>query len=144
MRKENEIISEDFVKNSIIKWLSCNGWGFFKFDKLHTHGVDLRARAVKYSRYFYIETKGQGKLRQSNEVAFIYSLGQIITRMKDSKSTINYYGLGLPEKSATIALRRLPWQVAKKLNLRILSVDEQGEVTQYTWKDLLEKNDGRR
>lgn len=137
MGKENEIISEDFVKNSIIKWLSCNGWGYFKFDKLHTHGVDIRARAIKYSRYFYIETKGQGKLRQSNEVAFIYSLGQIITRMKDNKSTINYYGLGLPEKSATIALRRLPWQVAKKLHLSILSVSSKGEVIQYTWNELV-------
>lgn len=135
MTKENKVISEDFVKDSIIKWLSCNGWGYFKFDKLHTHGVDIRARAVKYSRYFYIETKGQGKLKQSNEVAFIYSLGQIITRMKDDKSTINNYALGLPENSAKIAIRRLPWQVAKKLHLCILSVDDNGEVTQYKWKD---------
>ena len=69
MAKENTVISEDFVKNAVIKWLSCNGWGYFKFDDLHTHGVDIRARAIKYSRYFYIETKGQGKLRQSSEVS---------------------------------------------------------------------------
>jgi len=140
MAKENTVISEDFVKNSIIKWLSCNGWGYFKFDKLHTHGVDIRARAIKYSRFFYIETKGQGKLRQSSEVSFIYSLGQIITRMKDDKSTINYYALGLPEKSAKIALRRLPWQVAKKLHLSILSVDDNGEVIEYKWKELQSTN----
>lgn len=140
MATENNIISEDFVKNSIIKWLSCNGWGYFKFDELHTHGVDIRARAIKYARYFYIETKGQGKLRQSSEVSFIYSLGQIITRMRDTKTTINHYALGLPEKSAKIALRRLPWQIAKKLHLSIFSVNEHGEVTRYTWQDLLSSN----
>ncbi len=137
MTKENKEITENFVKDSIIKWLSCNGWGYFKYDKLHTHGVDIRARNIKYSRFYYIETKG-GKY---DEVAFIYSLGQIVTRMKDNKSTINYYGLGLPVKSAKIALRRLPWQVAKKLNLRVLSVDNNGEVIQYTWKELQETND---
>ena len=140
MAIENNIISEGFVKNSIIKWLSSNGWGYLKFDDLHTHGVDIRARAIKYARYFYIETKGQGKLKQSSEVSFIYSLGQIMTRMKDDKSTINYYALGLPENSAKIALRRLPWQVAKKLHLSIFSVDEKGTVIQYTWKNLLLTN----
>ena len=135
MATENKVISEDFIKNSIIKWLSSNGWGYFRFDELHTHGVDIRARAIKYARYFYIETKGQGRLNQSSEVAFVYSLGQIITRMKDTKSTRNYYALGLPEKSGKIALRRLPWQVAKKLHLSILSVSDEGTVTQYTWKE---------
>lgn len=129
-------MTEDFVKDSIIKWLSCNGYGYFKYDKLHTHGVDIRARNTKYSRFYFIETKG-GKY---DEVAFIYSLGQIITRMKDDRSTRNYYGLGLPTNSAKIALRRLPWQVAKKLNLRVLSVDEHGKVEQYTWSDLQETN----
>lgn len=138
MDKSGEIVAEDYVKHSIIKWLSGHGWGYFEFDKLHTHGVDIRARAVKYSRYYYIETKGIGRLKQSSEVAFIYSLGQIVTRMKDSGSTLNYYGIGLPEESAKIALRRIPWSVAKKLNLRVLSVNKNGEVIQYTWKDLQE------
>lgn len=141
MAKEKKEITENFVKDSIIKWLSSNGWGYFKYDKLHTHGVDIRARNTKYSRYYYIETKGLGKNRSSAEVGFIYSLGQIMTRMKDNKSTINYYALGLPKKSAKIALRRLPWQVSKKLHLNILSVDNDGNVTQYTWKELQESND---
>lgn len=140
MSEENKVISEDFVKNAIIKWLSSNGWGYFQYDHLHTHGVDIKARATKYPRYFYIEVKGSGKLKQSNEVAFIYSLGQIITRIKDDKSTRNYYALGLPTKSAEIALRRLPWQVAKKLHLSIFSVTEKGKVEQHTWKDLQTTN----
>jgi hypothetical protein len=39
--------------------------------------------------------------------------------MKTGGTTRYYYGLGLPEKSANIALRRLPWQVAKKLLLYV-------------------------
>lgn len=133
---KNPRLSEDFVKNSIIKWLSANGWGHFEFDDLHTHGVDIKAKHHKYSRYFFIETKGQGKIPQANESYFISSLGQIVTRMKSGKTTRNYYALGLPEVSARIALRRLPWQVAKKLLLYVFSVDHMGVVNQYSWKDL--------
>ena len=133
--KENKT-TEDFVKNSIIKWLSANGWGHFEFGNLHDHGVDLKAKNFKYSRYFFIEVKGEGKIRQADEVAFIYSLGQIITRMKSGGTTRNYYALGLPEASSKIAIRRLPWQVAKKLLLYIFSVDKLGNVKQYSWQEL--------
>lgn len=136
MKRENKKITEDFVKHSIIKWLSANGWGYFEFGGLHDHGVDLKAKNVKYSRYFFIETKGEGKIRQADEVAFVYSLGQIITRMKSGGSTRNYYALGLPEASAKIAIRRIPWQVAKKLLLFIFSVDKSGKVKQYSWQDI--------
>jgi len=131
-----KIISEDFVKNSIIKWLSANGWGHFQFGDLHEKGVDIKAKHHQYSRYFLVETKGQGKIRQADEVAFVHSLGQIITRMKTNKTTRYYFGLGLPEVSAKIALRRLPWQVAKKLFLYVFSVDQSGNVGQYSWQDL--------
>lgn len=129
-------VSEDFVKNAVIKWLSANGWGHFEFDDLHTHGVDIRARHHKYTRYFYIEAKGQGKIPQANESYFVSALGQIVTRMTAGKSTRTYYGLGLHEISANIARRRIPWQVAKKLLLYIFAVDAAGTVKQYSWKDL--------
>lgn len=129
-------LSEDFVKNAIIKWLSSNGWGHFEFDDLHTHGVDIKAKHHKYSRYFFIETKGQGKIPQGNESYFISSLGQIVTRMKTGKTTRNYYALGLPEVISRIAIRRLPWQVAKKLLMYIFTVGQTGAVTSHSWKDL--------
>jgi len=138
--KINKILSEDFVKNSVIKWLSANGWGYFQFGGLRDKGVDIKAKHHKYSRYFFIEAKGEGKIRQADEVAFVYSLGQIITRMKTDKSTRYYYGLALPESSAKIALRRLPWQVAKKLLLYIFAVGKNGKVIQYSWKDLKKTN----
>jgi len=129
-------LSEKFVKQSIIKWLFRNGWGRnLEVGELRDRGVDIRVRHNDYARYFLIETKGEGKIRQADEVAFVYSLGQIITRMKAGRARY-YYGLGLPEASAKIAIRRVPWQVAKKLLLYIFSVDKSGKVKQYSWQDL--------
>ncbi|MFA4834049.1 MAG: hypothetical protein WC619_04375 [Patescibacteria group bacterium] len=143
---ENRIkksITEEFVERAIIKYLSQNEWGTnLQFGGLREKGVDIKVRHNRYSRYFLIECKGEGKsvnIESNNshkEVAFIYSLGQIITRMKIGGSTRYYFGLGLPESSAKIALRRLPWQVAKKLLLYIFSVDKSGKVKQYSWQDL--------
>ncbi len=130
-------LSEKFVKQAIIKWLFRNEWGRnLEVGELRDHGVDIRVRNNKFSRYFLIEAKGEGKIRQADEVAFVYSLGQIITRMNSGGSTRNYYGLGLPGISANIAIRRVPWQVAKKLLLFIFSVDSTGQVKQYRWQDL--------
>jgi len=47
-----------------------------------------------------------------------------------------YYGIGLPESSAKIAIRRIPWQVAKKLLLYVFAVSSKGKTKQYCWKDL--------
>lgn len=130
-------MTEEFVKNSIIKYLSRKEWGTnLHFGSLRERGVDIRVRHNRYSRYFLIECKGQGVGRGSSEVAFIYSLGQIISRMKSDRTTRYYYGLGLPEKPTKIALRRLPWQIAKKLLLYVFFCDQNGGVKQYSWQDL--------
>lgn len=135
-RKNNKKISEDFVKNSVIKWLSKNNWGHFEFGGLHDHGVDIKAKKQNYDRYFFIEAKGEGSRREMNENYFVYSLGQIITRMTSGGTTRNYYGLAVPDIVAKIALRRIPWQVAKKLLLYIFSVDKDGKVKEYSWQDI--------
>jgi len=136
------MMTEEFVKNSIIKFLSRNEWGTnLQFGSLRERGVDIKVRHNRYSRYFLIECKGQGIGRGSSEVAFVYSLGQIISRMKSGGTTRYYHGLGLPEKSAKIALRRLPWQVAKKLLLYVFSCDQNGNIKQYFWQDLKKVQD---
>ena len=104
--------------------------------ELRDKGVDIRVKNNKVSRFFLIETKGEGKTRQVSESTFVHSLGQIITRMKTGGTTRYYYALGLPELSAKIAIRRVPWQVAKKLLLYIFSVSRDGKVKQYSWQDL--------
>jgi hypothetical protein len=47
-----------------------------------------------------------------------------------------YYGIGLPVPAAGIAIRRIPWQVAKKLLLYVFSVSTDGKVKQYSWQEL--------
>jgi len=132
-------ISERFVRRAIINYLARKGWDRGLREKeTAEHGVDIKVRHNKYSRYFFIETKGESSSRSAKsvrEVAFVYSLGQIITRMKAGEARY-YYGLGLPETSARIAIRRIPWQVAKKLLLYVFSVDKRGKVKQYSWKNL--------
>src|SRR3989338_2159690 len=125
-------MDEDFVQNSIVAWLSKNNWRILKIATKKEKGVDIKAKHSKYGRYYFIETKGSS----SPEVDFVYSLGQIITRMKNSRSTRYYYALGLTQQSASIALRRLPFHVAKKLLLHIFSVDKIGHVVRYLPKDL--------
>ncbi|HEY4474279.1 MAG: hypothetical protein A3D67_01830 [Candidatus Lloydbacteria bacterium RIFCSPHIGHO2_02_FULL_51_22] len=129
-------LSEEFVKRSVIQYLSKNGWGHFQFGGLREHGVDIRARHSRYSRYFLIEVKGEGSSPQMNENYFVYSLGQIVTRMTASGTTRTYYGLALPEAVAKIAKRRIPWQVAKKLLLYVFVIDAKGNVEQLSWKEL--------
>lgn len=129
-------ISENFVKQSIITWLYRHQWGRnMQAKELHQFGVDIRVRHNKYARYFLIEVKGNGVRPQSNEVGFVYSIGQIITRMNVSGARY-YYGIGLPKPAADIALRRLPWQVAKHLLLYVFSEEQSGKVTQFSWKEL--------
>lgn len=130
-----KLLSEKFVKQAIIKWLFRNNWGRnLEVGELRDKGVDIKVRHNKYARYFLIETKGESKISQGQEVSFVYSLGQIITRMETSARYC--YGLGLPASSARIAIRRTPWKVAKKLILYIFSVDKEGKVKKYSWIDL--------
>ena len=131
-------LSEEFVKRAIIRWLSRRGWGYFDFDELHSHGVDVKAR--KGGRVIFIETKGESKKSSGNEVKFIYGLGQIVTRMRvvDAPRAFNY-ALGAPTAVAKIALRRIPWKFAKKLCVWVLAVSSDGQVKKYSWKDLKEK-----
>lgn len=134
--KQPKSLSENFIKQSIVTWLFRHRWGRnMQAKELHQLGVDIRVRHNQYARYFVIEVKGNGARPQSNEVGFIYGLGQIITRMNVSQARY-YYGIGLPKPAADIALRRLPWQVAKHLLLYVFSVDHTGKVTQYSWKEL--------
>ncbi len=137
--KREKPLSEEFVKRAMIKWLTRNEWGTnLEFGGLRDKGVDIKVRHNRYSRYFLIEAKGEGvskSWRSQNEVNFVYGLGQLITRINTSGARY-YYGLALPESMARIAIRRIPWQIAKKLLLYIFSVTKDEKVKQYTWQDL--------
>ena len=143
-KRRTKTISEDFVKHSIAEWLANNDYTKnLKINTLRGKGVDIKARNRLYPRYFMVETKGQTRGKSADENAFMSSVAQIITRMNIGGSTNYKFGLGLPHTSAKIALRRLPWQVAKRLSLYILSVDYNKNVTKYSYKDLKEHQLGK-
>ena len=116
---------------------------------LHTHGVDIKLIGGKRnSEYFFIECKGKSYAKSAasvNNEGWLNALGQVVTRMnvkRHSKSkldnqalTINRaykYGLGLYWKTAQVALRRIPKEIAIVLNLHIFSVNDDGVVKYFT------------
>lgn len=133
-------VTEKFVESAILKHLASKGWDHnVKTKGLHEKGCDIIVTESKNkARRYYIEVKGKSYSKSAksvNETVWLYALGQIITRMSVIARHAYKYGLGLPEVSAKIALRRIPWQVAKHLCLHIFSVDDQGRVTEYSPKD---------
>lgn len=140
--KNKKSLTEREVQLAVLGYLYKTGWGTRPHIKQKNEkGVDIRVQNDKApSRYFFVETKGESKsksARSVSEVAFVYSLGQLVTRMKVVDARYAYcYGLGLPENSAKIAIRRIPWQFAKKICLYIFSVDYKSKVKKYSQKDL--------
>lgn len=134
---------ETEIQQCIIAYLSGKGWNHqLKSKGLREHGVDIVVRDgnnKNKARYLFIECKGESvakSARSIRETSWLYALGQLITRMNVVAKNAYLYGLGLPEASAKIAIRRIPWKIASHLSLRIFSVNTVGQVTEYTPKDI--------
>lgn len=146
-------ITEEYIVNKITDFMENKEDGNWHHEKtvkseLHKHGVDIKLVGGKRnSEYFYIECKGKSYAKSSasiNKEGWLNALGQIITRMDVSRyykndtgkiSGINRaykYGLGLYWESAEVALRRIPKEIAEVLNLYIFSVNDNGEVKQFS------------
>ena len=135
-------ISEKFVEKVILEHLAKKGWDYnVKTKGLHEQGCDIvvtSSRNVNKATRFFIECKGKSYAKSAksvHETSWLFALAQIVTRMNVIAKHAYKYGLGLPEVSAKIALRRIPWQVARHLCLYIFSVDDNGKVTEYSPKD---------
>ena len=117
---------------------------------LKEHGVDIRlVGGANNGECFLIECKGKSYAKSSktiNKECWLTALGQLITRMNVSrtiksgktKGNLNYaykYGLGLYWIAAKTALKRIPKEIAHTLNLHIFSVNDDGIVKHFTWKD---------
>ncbi len=134
----SKLLTEDFVQGQIIKYLTSNGWSTsLKSKALKEHGVDIKVRNDKFSRYFLIEVKGDASSnakypKSHREVNFNLAIGQIITRMQTTGTrAYKYrykYGIGYPASFKDLIMRRLPFDVCDKLNLYIFLVDENGIV----------------
>lgn len=141
-----KLLTERFVQKSIIEYLSRKGWSRNLRSKSEKeHGVDIKVRNNKFSRYWLVEVKGDASKtakypRSHREVNFNLALGQIITRMKwEGKPGYKYgpkYGVGFPESFEDLVQRRLPYDVCYKLNLHVFLVNADGKVRFYDWKKL--------
>lgn len=148
-----KLLSEDFVQEKVIDYLTSQGWSTsLKAKTLKEHGVDIKVRINKFSRYFLIECKGDASPkakypRSHREVHFNLALGQIITRMQTDRARgykYGYkYGVGYPASFKDMVLRRLPYDVCDKLNLYIFFVDDNGQVEQYDWKQIKQHQNGQ-
>jgi len=142
----NELLTEDFVQKSIIKYLKKKGWKTSLLSKTgKEHGVDIKVRNDKFPRYFLIECKGDASPnakypRSHREVNFNLALGQIMTRMHTNRTrAYKYgykYGVGYPVSFRDLVIRRLPYDVCDKLNLSIFLVDKNGTVEVLGWREL--------
>ena len=135
------VLSEKFVRKSIILWLRRKGWGRNLEERPEgEHGPDIRVRHNRYARYYFVETKGDPDPKRvkfpssRREVSFMYAIGQIITRMKPK--AFYKYALGFPESYRDLVLRRIPWGLCQKLHLSVLLVNKEGKVEEITWKKL--------
>ena len=129
--KKSKTISEDKVINAILNWAYKNSWGLRpKLKNGHKQGVDMELTNEVTGHKYLIECKGG----PHDEVNFVYSLGQIITRMNRIPKGVNY-GLALPTRSAEIARRRIPKGFATRNRLTIFSVSNDGKVKRYTSKN---------
>ncbi len=141
-----KLLTEKFVQDSIIEYLFRKGWSRnLRSRSVDEHGVDIKVRNNNFARYWLIECKGDAsKLakypRSHREVCFNLALGQIVTRMKSNgKRGYKYgykYGVGFSSAFEDLVIRRLPFNVADKLNLYVFLVDSKGKVTLYDWRKL--------
>lgn len=123
-----QTISEDKVIDAVVGWAYRNHYGLRpKIKHGHKQGVDLELTHEKTKHKYFIECKGG----PHHEVNFVYSLGQIITRMNRKPLGVNY-GIALPAQSAEIARRRIPYNFATRNKLTIFSISNKGEVKRFT------------
>lgn len=148
MKKEREIITEDFVQNALIKHLEKEGWSrSLQSAELWEQGVDIKVRNDKFSRYWLIEAKGDPSIKVKSPVgsqssSFNSAVGQIITRMhRNGVRGYKYgykYGIAFPDSFRKMVLRKMPFDVMDKLNLYLFFVDKKKNVEEIDWRKLKE------
>ena len=148
-------LKEEVIVQKIIDFLCGKERGNWQIKTLkphekHEHGSDIDIRGGKSkTEHFIIECKGKSYAKSANSInkeGWLVALGQLVTRMEDpriiqsgkNKGEPNRavkYGLGLYWVGAKVALKRIPFEIAKTMNLYIFSVDDEGFVKQFTPKD---------
>jgi hypothetical protein len=130
------VTSESKVIAAVVRWLYRNGYGYLVYKEKAHHGVDIRVRNLRYSRYFFIEAKGdpiKAKYPDSSRtVDFWTAIGQIVSRMRTLSA--DYYGVAFPV-SYYKKIKNLPWVFCKKNRLHVFLVDG-NKVKCLNWRQL--------
>lgn len=152
---DTEKLTEAKIAERVKAFLVSKPDGNWHEDKVrqasgHSHGPDLvLVGGRRSSERFVIECKGKSYAKSANAInkeGWLNALGQLVTRMNtartirsgETKGSINRaykYGLGLYWVGAQVALRRIPREIAKTMNLYIFSVYDDGFVKQWSPKD---------
>ncbi len=143
----NKYPYEIFIQDRVAEHLISKGYSIQKNSELHGHGVDIKARNEKYSRYWLVEVKGGSSSKNAKSVNtnnFVFGLGQILTRIQSvvpPKATAgsNKYGVAYPDEfKKFLRSQRLHWNLCKNLNLYIFFVRKNGDVEEYNWERVKE------
>ena len=146
MRKNKPTVDsyphESFIQKSVIKYLTEKGWYVCEEKELWEHGVDIKVRNIKYSRYGYVEVKGGSQAKSKRAVEtnnFVFGLGQIVTRIQTKTNPRAdkggpKYGVAYPDYFVKyLQSGRIHWNLCRNLNLYIFLVKSNGEVEEYDW-----------
>lgn len=130
------LLTEEFIKNSIVTWLNKENYIVLDLKTLLGHGADIRAKKAKSANYFIIEAKGDSS-DKGRQVAFVSALGEIVQRIKHER---HYrYAVAFPETYRQLVMKRVPWVSSKRLGVEFLFVSEKGKVDRITWRELKEQ-----
>ncbi|MFZ5559494.1 MAG: hypothetical protein ACOZAL_01740 [Patescibacteria group bacterium] len=125
------LIREEFVKQSIIKWLIDKNYKISKITN-EKFGVDIKAYNYNGEEYI-IECKGETK-GENSYLDFCTGLGQLILRMDKGLKPWKHYALGLPNTGhfhrQIGKYKKLPVDIQKFFKIQFLLVNSEGSVVQ--------------
>jgi len=132
-------LTEDRVRNAVVTKLASMKYRPHAIKSRSEHGVDIKARHERFSRYFLVEVKGEPSdgvksASAGREVRFLQGLGQLITRIQPERGY--YYGLAFPSSYRDTVLRRLHPALLKLLKAHLFFVDDRLRVEHLTWREL--------
>ncbi|OLD63847.1 MAG: hypothetical protein AUI47_08210 [Acidobacteria bacterium 13_1_40CM_2_68_5] len=132
-------LTEDWVRNAVVTKLASMKYRPHAIKSRSEHGVDIKARHERFSRYFLVEVKGEPSdgvksASAGREVRFLQGLGQLITRIQPERGY--YYGLAFPTSYRDTVIRRLRPALLKLLKVHLFFVDDRHRVEHLTWREL--------
>jgi hypothetical protein len=127
------MMTEPVVKRAMRGYYDRKGFKEVDSRERHEPGWDLVFRHRGGGSYVFVEAKGEGKAKAGMENNIIHGLGQIVTRFKHHR---NYaYCLALPAGWKRRALKKVPKDTLRVLNLRIALVDANRRVEEITLRN---------